>query len=104
MISILDQIKSDPIYQKDPLTYTANLTCMLLNDFIAFDELDITNEIAAIIAFGGMLLNGSLRNMTFHDPKDIERVYDVIHEEYDRSECRLRQSLKSIEGDSCERN
>lgn len=93
MIEILQQIKSDSTYQKDPLTYTANLTCELLNDVIDFEQITPLEEIAALIAFGGMLLNASLRNMTFDDPKEISKVYDVIHEEYDRSEKRLRQAL-----------
>lgn len=93
MIEILQQIKSDAAFAKDPLTYTANLTCELLNDVIDFDQLTTLQEIAALIAFGGMLLNASLRNMTFDDPKEISKVYDVIHEEYDRSEKRLRQAL-----------
>jgi hypothetical protein len=93
MIEILEQIKSDATYQKDPLTYTANITCQLLNDFIDFEQMTTLEEIAALIAFGGMLLNASLRNMTFDDPKEIEKVYEVIHDEYDRSEKRLRQAL-----------
>lgn len=93
MIEIVKTITSDPNYQKDPLTYTANLTCYLLQDFIEFDRMNPMQEIAALIAFGGMILNASLRNMTFENPEDIVKVYDVIHDEYDRSEKRLRQAL-----------
>lgn len=93
MIEILEKIKSNADYQRDPLTYTSNMTCHLLNDFIDFDQMTALEEIAALIAFGGMLLNASLRNMTFDDPKDIHKIYDVIHDEYDRSEKRLRQSI-----------
>lgn len=90
---IVTEIKSDPNYQKDPLTYTAYLTCDLLNDCIQFDQLTALEEISALIAFGNMLLNSSLRKMTFEDPNDISKVYDVIHEEYERAECRLRQAI-----------
>lgn len=93
MIQILEQIKSDSSYQKDPLTYIANLTCTMLNECIDFEQMTPIEEIAALITFGAMLLNGSLSNMTFDDPKQIEKVYDVIHDEYDRSEKRLRQSI-----------
>lgn len=93
---IIAQIKSDPQYQKDPLTYIAYMTCELLNDCIRFDDLNILEEIAALIAFGNMLLNSSLKNIIFEDPKEISKVYDVIHEEYERSECRLRQAYGCI--------
>lgn len=95
MISIIETIKSDPEYQKDPLVFIANLTCHLIQEIVESQDLDMVQEVSSVISFGELLLYSCLSNLQFDDPKEIEKIYNIIHENYERSECRLRQSMAS---------
>lgn len=95
MIDIINKIKSDINYQSDSIAYTANLVCYLLNEETIKNNLDITEEVIAVVSFGELLLYSCLSNLHFDDPKDISKIYNIIHEKYEQSECRLRQSMES---------
>lgn len=93
MIEILSYITSKEQYKKDPLAYIATLTCNLIQDMTQYEELNPLQEVSSVIAFGELLLYSCLDNLHFEDIKDIEKIYNIIHEKYEESECILRQSL-----------
>lgn len=94
-MQMIQAIKSDPHYIEDPLSYTATLTCNLIQDLVEIEQMDTLQEVSAVISFGELLLYSCLSNLQFDDPKEIETIYNIIHENYERSECRLRQSMAS---------